>query len=715
MRAPEALRGVEGVARGSPRRARREGASRLTLLYILSAISIACGVWLMEVWRPAGLDADYGIRLPNGTRVSLSTGRARQLTFRKYEQLLTPYLESWQVSRAGASDRPPFMDIVWTGILAVRRPTTVRLRIDAVGDWTARIDDETWRPSGAGTEWARTLPAGDHPVRIHYANASTNARFVLSSLGAPLYPSGAHRDTVLRMRGWLVAALALCIAGLWLVSRHVPPRHLGHAALAGLVVLGAYLRLQDRWAVPHHNATADEYYEIWAGRTLVGTGTPTSWSDLPAYGSAGSIESWFGSPYRIVGPTLDQPPLFTALVGTFGKLSAAFSSSPHFGGPWFWDGPPFGHMRILPILLSCAAILLVHAIGRRLHGWSAGFGAALIYATTPILVALHRLIKGESLLTVLALGVVATVLARRAGAARWQPIVLGCLCAAAPLAKLTGVFVAPMAICLLWSRRGRDRAGLMAVTAGSLGGAAVLAAWGAVQGWSLFWQVTLNQAGKPSSILSAARLLYDPHLITGPFGPGWIWWLALGALPALWAGPSRVLLPGLAAYLLVIASSADQRSLFGWYAIPIYALLVVPAATILIRRRYPGTLILFWIVYGGQSVFMAAPLGLSWGWGAIVAGSLLAAAGEIVSRRSSSDWGNRIAWTLVLIVVAVNIMLILNQRLAWTGEQHDHSNRAVLSSGFEDEQPADHRGSVSCSHVINNITLFGVPIKLHIE
>ena len=648
--------------------------SRL-LLYGLSALTIVCGLSLLEVWRPAGLDADYGIRVPGGQRISLSRERSRLLYFRRYEQLLTPFLESWQELKWGLPKGPAWMDIVWTGILAVDRPMTIPFGVDATGDWSVRIGEQTWDSSAASLQRSITLPAGDHLVSIHYSAVTTEARFMLSPLSASFYPSSAFRDTVHRMRGLVLAAFAVCLAGLWFVSRRRLRRPLRHAAVIGVMVLGAYLRLQDRSAVPYHNATADEYYHVWAGRTLVETGSPTSWSDHPAYQSATMVH-WLGSSYRIVEPWLDQPPLFSLLVGIWGKLGAPFSPSPRFGGPWFLDGPPLGYLRILPILFSCITLLLIHDIGRRLYDWSVGVGAALIYATTPLVVALDRLIKGESLLIILALGIVATVLARRKRAARWQVIVIGSLCAAAPLVKLTGVFIAPMALLLLWPRHETGRAGFIAVVTGSLCGALALLVYAAILGWDLFWQVIFNLASRPSSLLSAARLLYDPHFIAGPFGPGWVWWLALGALLAL-MGRSKVLAPGIVIYLLVIASSADQRLLYGWYAIPLYAFLVVPAAANLIGPRFPGALILFWVFYGGQSILAAEPIGLAWGRSVILGGALLVLLAEIGSTRSSRRH-NGIVWALILIVAAINIVLILNLRVVWTVEDHDHMNLDLI-------------------------------------
>jgi hypothetical protein len=130
--------------------------------------------------------------------------------------------------------------------------------------------------------------------------------------------------------------------------------------------------------------------------------------------------------------------------------------------------------------------------------------------------------------------------------------------------------------------------------------------------------------------------------------------------------------PGLIAYLLVIAASAHHLWLFGWYGIPIYAFLVVPAAATLSRPRFPGAFILFWVIYGGQSILAAELLGFDGARGVILAGALIVALGELASTRSSRR-GHGIMWALILIVAAINVVLILNLRVLWTAEHHDHA------------------------------------------
>lgn len=641
-------------------------------------------MWLGNGSGPAGLDADFGIILPDDTRETVEKRRTRGLWYPNYSQLLGPYLEKWNELRWGFPTWVPMMDIEWTGILSISRKERRSFGVEGRGESVIEIGPVRIDTADGPAVTGHLFEPGDYPVRIHYTGATEIASFKVYEIltgdrrrpaGRDFYPSVREKDA--RRFRRLLATLLLVFPTLTLLylsiknAARLPWRAFGpplkHVAVVIVLLAAFFLRAHDRAGVPYHNETADEYYHAWAGWTLVHGETPRAWSWDPAYPDA-EIKKWFGVDYRIVTPWLDQPPLYSMLVGAWGLVGELAGKGPVYRESVFYESPALPWLRFLPILLSCLSVLLVFHLGKWIYSWGVGLAAALLYATTPILVPLHRLIKGESLIVPLVLGVLALVLAHRKRPSRKKLLAIAVVCALAPLTKLTALFVPVLAALLLGSAGGVDRRrGVLYVAGGTAAGLVLLCGYAALVDWDLFWAVQRSQAAKPLGFLSTAQLMFDPKIILRPFGAPWVWWLWLAALPSMFTR-GRWLALGIFLYLLVIAASGNRDFLFGWYVIPVYPLLAVAAAGELVGRSSLGpATYLFWVLYLGTSLEMMGELA---GGEPIQPRVFLLLGGlilllEIFRKARIARLRRPLAWTLLLVAAFINVGLIMQLRVLY--------------------------------------------------
>jgi len=204
--------------------------------------------------------------------------------------------------------------------------------------------------------------------------------------------------------------------------------------------------------------------------------------------------------------------------------------------------------------------------------------AALVYATLPIVVLSHRLVKGENLLALLFMG--AVMVGHRCAEAgrRRDALLVGALCGLSLWTKATGVAVpAVVTIMLVARRRWRAAGVVLGITAGFL---LLYLAYAAAFDFHIFLGVLRSQATSKLVSLGALHDLLGGKVVVKLFGRGWYLWLLLCAALAGLRRERGLLLP-MVVYALVIAATADSRVIYGWYRIPLYPFLCVAAGVAL--------------------------------------------------------------------------------------------------------------------------------------
>ncbi len=571
----------------------------MTLL-VVAAFVLA----LVVLGRPAtGLPGYYGVRDAGAGVVPLLVDeRGRpvpridpRIDFPFPQRLDAVYIYNWDIPRLGFPESMPPYAIAWRGVLRVPESGVHGFQLVARGEAQVRIDGRTLESlPGAAAE--RHLDAGLHPIEIDYAVTEGDARLRLlwrppgekKMQPVPGRYLGADADAFVRerTRAWsrtalvllaIAAAIALVLPG---SRRSVLAGRLlsggPRLALGLILLLAALLRFHDYALVPFHHETADEYQHAWEGWNLLHEGTPASWSAFPDRYPQERVREfrWFGDPYALVWPYFDHPPLFSVLVGLVASIGAALRGGLPAGGPGYLLCT-LPMMRLVPIALSLLGVVLVHRLARAYGAPErAALLGALCYATMPILVLGHRLVKAENLLAVLLMGAILLVERHKRTGRTADAVLAGLLCGLALWTKATGVAVIAIVVALMAAARRYRGAALASAIAAGIGLLYLGYAW--LYDWSTFTAVIHAQATTKWASLDSFLDLLAGKVVVKPFGRGWYLFLLLAAAYAALRRPRALLVP-VAIYVMILAMTADFRVVYGWYRLPIAPFLCIAA------------------------------------------------------------------------------------------------------------------------------------------
>lgn len=380
-------------------------------------------------------------------------------------------------------------------------------------------------------------------------------------------------------------------------------------AVTGVLLVALVLRLHDFTAAPLFTDNSDEVQFTWAGMNLIQHGDPITWSYFPGYRGYTMLHA-NGTTYPLVHHWMDHPPLFSYLMGAWALLTGARQMADVTAG----------QVRVLPVLFSTLAILLVYLLGRRfLRPLPALVGAALL-ATAPAAVLLSRQAEPEALQAVLLL--CALLLTLRLGERRgggWMVAALLACCAAAPLAKVSGFAVA--AICgVILLAEGRWRLAGATVGAG-LAGLAGFVVYGAIVDWQLFVHIWTQQVGNRLGVMSGFDFITFATGVNRRLRDGWwiLGWIGLGLLAAGHLRRRELYLvwpaAAFAATMLVMAGG-QQVEQYGWYKVMIYPEVYLAAgwlAWVAVARRSLALLTILLVLGGATATnWWLGGIGRSW-------------------------------------------------------------------------------------------------------
>jgi len=559
------------------------------LAFAVLAILAAYLVLLAILFRPAGgLEGSYLFLDAAGQEILVHRRIDPVIDFPVPQRLQAAYLFHWDRSRLGVPTLAPPYLVRWSGLLRAPQAGVYRFALEAHGEASLRLDREP-EAIVAGVPAERRLNAGWHSIELSYAQPQADARLILrwqAPGGKPeVIPSdslasdaGAQGGAAARRAaGWILLLLgpatALFVAQLARRQQGIAARLVASVraervrlALAGIVILAGLLRLDDYALVPFHHETADEYQHAWEGWHLLHQGQPASWTTFPDRYPAGQVETfrWFGDPYALVRPYFDHPPLFSIPIGLAASLAGAES---------FLDCS-LQAMRLVPIALSLAGILLLRRLALAYGATERGaLLAALVYAVLPVIVVSHRLVKAESLLSLLFMAAV-LLAERHARSESRNAVLLGIVCGLSIWTKATGVAVVLTAVVLLLARRRHRGAAISVLVTAGFGLLYLAYAW--AYDFGIFLEVMRAQSTSKWVGLASLLDLLQGKVVEQPFGRGWYLWLLLSAGVAGFRKERALLLP-IVIYATVIALTADERVIFGWYRIPLYPFLCVAA------------------------------------------------------------------------------------------------------------------------------------------
>jgi hypothetical protein len=364
--------------------------------------------------------------------------------------------------------------------------------------------------------------------------------------------------------------------------------------LIPLAILFAALfhRYENLADYPPRHATDDEFHFIWAGLSLLHTGTPTAWTQLGGYMYTDSTigsGNFDGVGYTFASPALDHPPLFSVVAGSFAALCGAKPVNVSLSGSLkpnatvtVWD-VSFAKVRLLSLILFVATFALLWRIAWLSFGEAVANIALLLYAFDAHVVVHNRLLVSENFTTPLFLLHVWLTLEYLRGRIS-RHLFAGAtllLIPAALLSKLIAVSqAAAVALMLCLSRRFRD---CWSVVAGAALGIAIYLYYGAMQDWNTFREVLQWQSSRFRGfnllqvLIANQRLVGDlnyNHLLV----VGWICLFVQGL-----RRQARLAAVAPFGYLLLFAYFESTQGVYGWHALPFYPFLCMALGATIVQ------------------------------------------------------------------------------------------------------------------------------------
>lgn len=337
----------------------------------------------------------------------------------------------------------------------------------------------------------------------------------------------------------------------------------------------------DRVPTANH---LDEMLYAWSGLYLIEEGVPVSWStlDYPKRAEVfkGKISYQGGIPEASVTlykPWLDEPPLFSLLVGSFAHLYQAKKT----------DFVPASYIRMPVVLLAGFTSIMIFLITRMVSGFWTGILAMLIFGTTPILVFASRTAMPENIIAFL-LTVIMYLLLKFYQKPRFLYLIfLPVLVGIAGLSKPTGYFLLPLALFLIFSvlyKLKKSKQALLwclYLIIGTLPFIIIYFWYGLHFDREIFWQITSTQSHRPVGFNSLAWFFISPAYRTQILKDSWYIFGLLSAAFFIFSpleGLKKLISLAFVYWIAVVMISGGEGDLLPWYRFPSFPFLAILTA-----------------------------------------------------------------------------------------------------------------------------------------
>ncbi len=314
----------------------------------------------------------------------------------------------------------------------------------------------------------------------------------------------------------------------------------------------------------------------WAGIHLIETGIPVSWSTLDYPDRAeifrGQISFQGGDPklsVRLYRPWLDQPPLFSMLIGQFA----------HWYGADRNQVLPTSYIRMPVIFISILTTIMLFLIARLVSGFWMSILSMLIWSFTPIMLFASRMAVPENLITSLYLIIVYWLLKYHLKQSFKYLIGIPFLIGICGLSKATGFLILPLAIFFAFQNKSyRSIVYLILMTLPFIG---IFFWYGLHFDQAIFWRINEIQSNRPAGYNSLAWYFGQPSYdITTMMDAWFIFWLLTAGyfLIAQKEKLQKYILLFFVYWVIVVMISSGENDLLAWYRFPSYPLLAIIGA-----------------------------------------------------------------------------------------------------------------------------------------
>lgn len=340
-------------------------------------------------------------------------------------------------------------------------------------------------------------------------------------------------------------------------------------AILGLIlILGLFLRNNNLNTWPRLGATFDEYAWTWLGINLIQNHIPISWSRHPQYTNKKNIV-YQKTPFTIVEPYLEHPPLFGLVAGSYALLSGV-KDMYHVD---------LQHIRGLALILGVLSIFMVYIFAAEVYGFKIGLLSSFLYSIIPTVVIGSRIVQNENFFIpffVLSLFLIVKFIKTNNP---WFRNIAAVICGLLTLAKVPWI-AAAVAIVLIffYLRRYKDAFKFLSIVLPIFG---LFFIYGVYFNWNLFmslWGLQLQRYD--ITFNSIFSLFTSPYLVDRLTVDGWIYfgWFAVILLAIkdlkknFW-----VILPFLAYFAIFVFAIPNEPS-HGWYRYPFYPFMIISIA-----------------------------------------------------------------------------------------------------------------------------------------
>lgn len=325
----------------------------------------------------------------------------------------------------------------------------------------------------------------------------------------------------------------------------------------------------------------DEMLYAWSGLYLIETGTPVSWStlDYPKRAEVykGEINYKGGSPKTSVTlykPWLDEPPLFSLIVGYFA----------HQFGAERTDFVPSSYIRIPTVIFASLTSVFIFLIARMVGGFWTGILAMLIYGTVPIFVFASRTALPENLIALLYV-LMAYLLLKFYKKPNFKyilpiPLIVG----VAGLSKPTGFLLVFIAIFIVFKKLIKEERiktiilKICYLLLATVPFVITFIVYGFYFDREIFLRISSIQSLRPVGFESLAWFFISPAYKTSITVDGWYIFCLLSSFYFLFSpkeGEKKLIIYFFIFWVVVVMVTGGEGDLLPWYRFPAFPFLAI--------------------------------------------------------------------------------------------------------------------------------------------
>ncbi len=410
----------------------------------------------------------------------------------------------------------------------------------------------------------------------------------------------------------------------------------------------------------------EEMLFAWSGIYLVETGTPVSWSTLDYPSRAeifrGKLDYKGGEPFsyvRLYKPWLDEPPLFSLMVGEFAHFYKADRN----------DVIPTSYIRTPMVFIALLTSIMVFLTARLVSGYWVGILSMFLYGSIPIFVISSRMAVPENLIALLFIITVYLLLKFQIAPKFVYLLPIPLLAGIAGLSKPTGFFILPLAVFIAFAKKYYSSCLYLILAITAFIGFFIW--YGMYFDTQIFWHLVSIQGFRPVGFSSLGWLFISPAFDISILTESWYIFALLCAFYFILkpqGKQNKFIIFSFVYWVIIVMLSGGAGDLLPWYRYPFFPLLAIIAAwglqELVVKADFFATFITAGLLLGNRHLLTNAfrpdvtPLQYRSVFSLLMLPSLLSYIYENI-------WLKKLTRAIIILVIIVgsyfNILYIYNQ------------------------------------------------------